>query len=109
VKWVTVSENHVTKTTYANGSQRNSDITILWQREQNGIISGKSGSGVVTGSELINGKLINYTGSITVDYSFDSNLWGGWYKSGYNESRVAESLLPKRLPFEVIFIDDMYF
>ena len=106
-KWVTVSENHVTKTTYANGSQRNSNITILWQRDQNGVTSGKSGSGVVTGSESIYGKLINYTGSITVDYSFDSKL--GWYKSGYYESRVAESLLPKRLPFEVIFIDDMYF
>ena len=107
-KWVTVSENHVTKTTYANGSQRNSDINILWQRDQYGINTGKSGSGVVTGSEIINGKPVNYTGSITVDYDFHSNL--GWYKSGYYESRVAESSLPKRLPFEVIlFIDDICF
>lgn len=107
-EWVTVSENHVTKITYANGSQRNSDITILWQRNQdNGVTSGKSGSGVVTGSEIINGNPVNYTGSITVYYSFDSKI--GWYKSGYYESRIARSSLPKRLPFEVIFIDDMYF
>jgi len=103
---VVVQQSVKTTTTYADGSRRESDIVISWQRDENGVCSGKSGSGVVTGTEVVNGTPVDYTGSVTLDYGFDSHI--GWYKTGYSEARSAETELPKRLPFEVIFIDDPY-
>jgi hypothetical protein len=103
---VVVRQRVKTTTTYADGSRRESDIVISWQRDENGVCSGKSGSGVVTGTEVVNGTPADYTGSVTLDYGFDSHI--GWYKTGYSEARSAETELPKRLPFEVIFIDDPY-
>lgn len=103
---LTIRERAKTTTTYADGSRRESDVVILWPRNENGVLTGKSGSGVVTGTEIINGKPISYTGSVTIDYGFASRE--GWHKVGYNEKRFADTGLPNRLPFEVIFIDDSY-
>jgi hypothetical protein len=103
---LTIREHAKTTTTYADGSRRESDVVILWPRNENGVLIGKSGSGVVNGTEVINGKPISYTGSVTIDYGFTSKE--GWHKVGYNEKRLADIGLPNRLPFEVIFIDDSY-
>lgn len=104
-KWVTVRQNHETVTTYSSGSQRKSEIEILWPRDQNGVLTGKSGNGTVTGSEFINGQSVTYTGTVAVDYAFDQKR--GWYKNGYIENRLADTALPKRLPFEIILVDDI--
>jgi hypothetical protein len=101
-----IREHTKTTTTCADGSRRESDVVILWPRNENGVLTGKSGSGVVTGTEVINGKPVNYTGLVTIDYGFDSKE--GWHKVGYNEKRSADTGLPNRLPFEVIYIDDLY-
>lgn len=101
-----VRETVKTTTAYADGGRRESEIVILWQRDEHGVCTGKSGSGVVSGTEIIDGQSVDYAGSITIDYGFDSHI--GWYKTGYGEKRSAEAQLPKRLPLEVIFIDDPY-
>jgi hypothetical protein len=103
--WITVSETYKTITTYADGSQRESEIVILSQRDEHGVLTGKSGGGVVTGTEVINGKSVKYDGSITISYGFVPQRWG-WIRFGYSEKRSAETKLPERLPFEVISIDD---
>lgn len=104
---VVVREIEKTTTTYADGSQRESEVDILYQRNEHGVLSGKSASGVVTGAEVTNGKPVSYAGSIAMDYGFDSSI--GWHKVAYSEKRPAADRLPERLPFEVIFIDDFYF
>ena len=111
-KWTNVRVTVKTTTNYADGSERESVIVILWQRQEGGVTTGKSGSGTITGTEVMNGKTVSYTGSVTLDYVFDVDESGegiGWYKSGYSETMSAEAELPKRLPFEVIFIDDLIF
>ena len=105
-QWRQVSETTRTSTTYADGSQRESEIVILWQRNEHGVVTGKSGSGTVSGTEVVGGRPVEYSGWITVDYAFDSRR--GWYKAGYSETRSANGGLPKRLPFEVLFVDDPY-
>ena len=104
---VVVRETVRTITTYSDGSRRESEIVILWQRNEAGVTTGKSGSGTVTGGDAMNGRQANYTGSISIDYSFDSRI--GWYKVGYSEKLAAKGGLSKRLPFEAIFVDDPYF
>ena len=48
---------------------------------------------------------VNYAGTINVTYV--RNQAGGWIKTGYYEARTAASgLTLKRVPFEVLFIDD---
>jgi hypothetical protein len=54
----------------------------------------------------VNGESVDYTGSITLDYRFDSRV--GWHKGGYSEENSAGTALPQRLPLEAIFIDDPY-
>lgn len=103
-KWIVVSETVKTTTSYADGSKRDSVIVILWQRTEYGLITGKSGSGNITGTEVMNGKQVSYTGSVTLDYGFDLKI--SWYKVRYREGRSAQIRLPERLPFEVMFIDD---
>jgi hypothetical protein len=104
-RWITTSETYKTATTYADGSRRESEIVILSQHNEGGVSTGKSGSGVVTGTEVINGKSVEYNGSITISYGFIPQRWG-WIKVSYSEKRSAETKLPERLPFEVISIDD---
>ena len=65
----------------------------MWQRNTAGVTSGRSGSGVVTGTEIVKGTSLNYEGEITLDYGFDTRT--GWFKSGYSESRSATKELPK--------------
>jgi hypothetical protein len=96
-----------TTTTYADGSKRESEIVALWQRDEAGVITGQSASGTVTGTEIVGGKPVPYTGSITLSYSFSGII--GWYKTGYSEKRTSATSLPKRLPFEVAFVDDPHF
>lgn len=103
---VKVRETVSTTTTYADGSFRESDLVLVWQRNSAGVTSGRSGSGTVRGTELVNGTAVEYTGTISLDYGFDTRL--GWFKSGYHEARSAERALPKRLPFEVVYNDDLY-
>ena len=74
-----VRETCKTTTTYADGGQRESDIVVLWQRNENGSLTGKSGSGSVTGTEIINGRPVSYTGVITLSY--DYNTQSGWHKT----------------------------
>ena len=105
-KFRILQETVKTTTAYADGSKRESEIVVLYQRNENGKLENKSATGVVTGVDLINGKPIDYSGSITIDYAFDYKV--GWHKVGYNEKRSAEIELLKTLPFEVIFIDDPY-
>jgi hypothetical protein len=105
-KWHTVGEAIKTSTNYADGSQRESECIITWNRNEYGVCTGKSGSGTVSGTEILNGQPIDYAGSVTISYGFNSKL--GWFKQGYTESRTAQAGLPKRLPFEVIYIDDLY-
>ena len=105
-KLVVVQESVDTVTTYSDGSHRESEIVVLWQRDENGVCTGKSGSGVVSGAETVNGVSVDYTGSITLDYRFDSRI--GWHKGGYSEERSAGTALPQRLPLEAIFVDDPY-
>jgi hypothetical protein len=56
---------------------------------------------------MVDGTPVTYVGSITFEYGFDAQA--GWYKTGYREERSAALALPKRLPFESIFIDDPNF
>ena len=105
-RFVVVRETLKTTTSYSDGSRRESEIVILWQRNESGVATGKSGSGTVIGNEVIKGKPVNYTGSIGIDYGFDSRI--GWYKVGYSEKRSAKTALPTHLPFEVVFVDDPY-
>jgi hypothetical protein len=105
-KWLTVREKYKTTTIYTDGNMRKSEIGIIWQRTEYGTTSAKNGSGIVNGSEVINGETVDYTGSIAIDYGLDSRM--GWYKTGYNEKIFANAGLPKRLPFEVVFVDDLY-
>jgi hypothetical protein len=107
-RWVTVREVYLTETTYENGSQRQSEIQVITERNQFGTITGKSGNGTVTGTELVNGSFVDYTGHITLEYMFDSGRYG-WMKASYHEQRSATLTLPEWLPFEVITIDDSDF
>ncbi len=106
--WVIASDTQNITTTYADGSQRESEITIVWERNANGIPTHKNGSGVATGTEIVNGKEVHYTASTNIDYGFHTSYLHsyGWIKAGYSEQRSAESPLPKRLPFEIISVDD---
>ena len=105
-KLVTIQEIVRTNTTFADGSHRESEIVISWQRSEYGVATGISASGTVTGTEIINGSQIDYSGAISLDYGFDSRV--GWHKIGYNERKTSNTRLPKRLPFESIFVDDPY-
>jgi len=105
-RFVTVRESVETTTTCADGAERRSAISIVWDRNEHGVTTGKSGGGTVSGTDLVRGRSVDYEGSITIDYGFDSQI--GWYKTGYGEARTAKADLPKHLPFEVIFIDDPY-
>lgn len=104
--WVKTREDQKTVTTYADGSKRESELIISWLRNERGVISGMNGRGKVTGSDVINGKNVDYTGSIIVNYGFEKRI--GWYKIGYNEKISGSGRLLKRLPFEVIYISDIY-
>jgi hypothetical protein len=104
--YVKMRETVQTTTTYADGGERESMIMVEWQRKDTGLITGKSGSGTVSGIEIVNGKPINYEGEIMLDYGVDTRI--GWFKTGYTENRSATTNLPKRLPFEVIYSDDLY-
>jgi hypothetical protein len=95
-----------TTTRYADGSNRESEIVLVWQRNAAGLTSGRSGSGTVSGVEVVNGVSIKYDGEITLDYGFDTRI--GWFKTGYREELSANAALPNRLPLEVISIDDLY-
>lgn len=101
-----LKETIKTTTTYADGGKRESQITVLYQRNENGILESKTATGIVTEDNLINGKLINYSGTVNLKYSFDEEI--GWYKAGYNEKSTDNTKLLKTLPFEIIFIDDLY-
>jgi hypothetical protein len=103
---VIVQETVRTTTTFADGSHRESEIVISWQRNNYGVSTGKSAGGTVTGTEIINGNQVNYSGSIDLDYGFDSRI--GWHKIGYTERRSSNTRLPERLPFELMFVDDPY-
>jgi hypothetical protein len=103
---VIVQETVRTTTAFADGSHRESEIVISWQRNDLGVCTGKSAGGTVVGTEIMNGNRVNYSGSIVFDYGFDSRL--GWYKTGYTETRSRNTGLPERLPFEAIFVDDPY-
>jgi hypothetical protein len=100
----TMRENDITETFFADGSQRTSQITILYQRDENGTITGKSGTGTILGTDSIGGQSVNYTGTINIAYV--RNQAGAWLKTGYYENRTAALGLLKREPFEVLFIED---
>jgi hypothetical protein len=98
-----MNESDVTETFFADGSQRSSQITVLYQRDENGTITGISGTGTVLGMDQIRGQSVDYTGVITIPYLQNQ---GGWIKTGYYETRTAAAGLLTRVPFEVLFIDD---
>jgi hypothetical protein len=104
--YVKVRETVSTTTIYADGSYRESEMVLVWQRNAAGVPSGRSGSGTVSGADMIHGASVTYEGSIALDYGFDTRL--GWIKTGYHEERSADRELPKRLPFDVIYLDDLY-
>lgn len=99
-----VRETERTTTTYAAGSRRESEIVILYNYDSSGNVR-KRGNGTLTGTEIIYGLPVNYTGTITITYP-GPGMGGGDYKLNYEEKRSAMVSLPKRLPFEVIFSDD---
>jgi hypothetical protein len=99
-----MKESIETVTSFADGSQRTSQITILYQRNQNGVCSGKNGSGTIWGSYIIDGRSLNYTGSIILSYRFNER--SGWEKASYSETKTVNSGLLVCVPFEVLFIDD---
>lgn len=105
-KWVKTREDQKTVTTYADGSKRESELIIILRRNEYGVMAGMNGKGIVTGSDVINGKNINYSGSIVINYGLKSNI--GWYKIVYNEKISGSGRLLKRLPFEAIYISDIY-
>jgi hypothetical protein len=72
--YVTVRETVRTTTRYADGSNRESEIVLVWQRNAAGLTSGRSGSGTVSGVEVVNGMSIKYDGEITLDYGFDTRI-----------------------------------
>lgn len=102
--WRLVSDNITTETVYADGSQRGSETLTLYTRDSYGRLSSKSESGTVTGTEIIRGETTAYQGSIVVTYILASD--GACDKRYYNETRSAQTALPKRLPLEVIFAHD---
>ena len=106
-RWVKTREDQKTVTIYADGSNRESDLIIIFQRNESGIMSGITGNGIVKGSDVTAGKNVNYSGSININYGFESKI--GWYKTGYNEKISGSGRLLKRLPFEAILISDIYF
>ena len=97
------NETVETETFFADGSHRTSQITILYQRDDHGTQTGKSGVGTVWGTDVIGERSVDYTGSIALSYI---NPYGVYIKSGYYETRNATSELLTRVPFEVLFIDD---
>jgi hypothetical protein len=99
-----MNERDVAETFFADGSQRTSEIIIAYQRDVYGAITGISGAGTVVGVDVIEGLSVNYAGTINVTYVFNQH-WA-WIKTGYYETRTAASGLLKRVPFEVLFIDD---
>lgn len=105
-EWLPVSWNVKTTTSFADDSHRESEIVVSWQRREDGVSTEKSASGTVTGTEIISGHPTSYSGTITLDYERDSKV--GWYKTAYKETRSSNVSLPKRLPFEAIFLDDPY-
>jgi hypothetical protein len=102
--WLTTSESYEIVTDYADNTERITNLVILWNRNEYGITTGKSGNGLSNGTEIINEKEISYSGSIDIHYGFDGKI--GWYKNGYDEERTDDYALAQRLPFEIIFIDD---
>lgn len=105
-KWVKTREDQKIVTTYADGNKRESKLVIILQRDEYGIMTGMNGKGVVEGSDVVNGGNVDYTGSIIVNYGFENRI--GWYKIGYNEKISGNGRLLKRLPFEVIYVGDIY-
>ncbi len=99
-----MKETDKTDTFFADGSQRTSQITIVYQRDEHATCTGKSGSGTVFGTDLVEGRLVSYDGTIGLNYIF--GLGGIWHKAAYYENRAAASRLIERVPFEVMFIDD---
>lgn len=97
-----VRETERMTTTYADGSRRESEIVILYDWDPVGNVR-KSGSGTVTGTEIVNGLPVKYTGLINITYP-DPGY--GWQKRSYDEKRSAAVSLLERLPFEVIFSND---
>lgn len=101
-----IEETVETKTFFADGSQRTSNIVISYTyNETGGFCTGKSGSGTVWGTDLVGGKIVNYNGSISLAFGgFNS----AGQKTGYYENRNTTVGLLKRVPFEVFFIDDSF-
>ena len=98
-----VRETEWTTTAYADGGRRESNIVILYGWDDVGNNIGKSASGTVTGTEIVKGLPVDYTGLITITYV---NIGGAWEKVGFEEEKSSAVSLAKRLPFEVIFCDD---
>jgi len=49
---------------------RESEIVVVWQRNTAGVTSGRSGSGTVSGTEIVKGTSLNYEGISKVLYRF---------------------------------------
>ena len=47
---------------------------LVWHLNTAGVPSGRSGSGVVTGTEIVKRKTVGYTGEIMLDYGFDTRI-----------------------------------
>ncbi len=94
-------------TEYADGSSRKSEVTIRWERDGAGRITAKTESGQFAGSEILNGKSNSIGGSIEIDCSGRHYLCD-FYKIEYKEIYTQGAGLPKRVPFETIFVDDFF-
>jgi hypothetical protein len=100
-----VKDTITTKTSYANGDTRTSTISSLYTRNSNGVLIGKKTSGTSSGTEIINGKKVTYTGKISIGTKYDSkDSWNEHYVYGdYSETRTSTASNLKRvIPIEAL-------
>ncbi len=98
-----VTEN--TKTFFANGNSRKSQIASYYTRNGRGTLIGQKTSGLSSGSEKINNILVKYTGKISISIKYDSkDTYNEKYVFGdYKEVKTSKSsTLLKLYPFEAI-------
>lgn len=103
--YLIINETVTFNTRYANNDTRKSIISQLYTRNSVGTLIGMKTSGTSSGTEKVNGKIVTYTGKITIATKYDPrDTWDEKYVTGnYYETRTSTSTnLVRMLPLEAL-------